>query len=85
MNSPVRLANEVPFADDLLKGAGQIAAFLFGDAKQRRRIYWLAQNRSLPVFKIGGRIHARRSTLQRWIREKEAAGESCLSPSEGGQ
>jgi hypothetical protein len=74
MNSPVRPANEAPLADDLLKGAAQIAAFLFGDAKNdRRRIYWLAQNQSLPVFKIRGRIHARRSTLQRWIREKEAA------------
>ncbi len=61
MNSPVRPANEAPLADDLLKGAAQIAAFLFGDAKQdRRRIYWLVQNQSLPVFKIGGSIYARR-------------------------
>jgi hypothetical protein len=73
-------ASEAPLADDLLEGAAQIAAFLFGDAKQRRRVYWLAQNQSLPVFRIGQSICARPSTLRRWITEQEAAaGTPCLS------
>ena len=79
MNSTARPANEAPLADDLLEGAAQIAAFLFGDAKQRRRIYWLVQNQSLPVFRIGQSICARPSTLRRWIKEQEAAVASCLS------
>ncbi len=80
MSDTPRSASEAPLADDLLEGAAQIAAFLFGDAKQRRRVYWLAQNQSLPVFRIGQSICARPSTLRRWITEQEAAaGVSCLS------
>lgn len=74
MNSTVRPANEVPLADDILEGAAEIAAFLFGDGKQRRRIYWLVQNQRLPVFRIGQTICARPSTLRQWISEQEAAG-----------
>ncbi len=59
MNDLNRSASEAPLADDLLEGAAQIAAFLFGDGKQRRRVYWLAQNQSLPVFRIGQSICAR--------------------------
>jgi hypothetical protein len=79
MRDTPRSASEAPLADDLLKGAAQIAAFLFGDAKYRRRVYWLVQNQSLPVFKIGQRIYARASTLRHWIKEQEAAGAPCLS------
>jgi hypothetical protein len=79
MSDTPRSASEAPLADDLLDGAAQIAAFLFGDAKQRRRVYWLVQKQSLPVFKIGQRICARPSTLRRWISEQEAEGAPCLS------
>ncbi len=79
MNNINRSASEAPLAHDLLEGAAQIAAFLFGDGKQRRRVYWLAQNHSLPVFRIGQSICARPSTLRRWIAEQEAAGAPCLS------
>ena len=79
MNSTVQPASKAPLADDLLKGAAQIAAFFFGDAKYRRRVYWLVQNQSLPVFRIGQSICARPSTLRRWIKEQEAAGAPCLS------
>ena len=71
--------SEAPLADDILEGAAQIAAFLFGDVKQRRRVYWLAQNRNMPTFRIGQSICARPSTLRRWIAEQEAAGAPCLS------
>ena len=66
------LASEAPLSEDILEGAAQIAAFLFGDAKQRRRIYWLVQKQSLPVFRIGQTICARPSTLRLWISEQEA-------------
>jgi hypothetical protein len=65
---------EAPLANDILRGAEQIAAFLFGDRNQRRRIYWLVQNQSLPVFRIGRTICARQSTLSEWISMQEGRG-----------
>lgn len=56
---------------DLLQGAGEIAAFLFGDASQRRRVYRLRDKGRLPVFKIGGRLCARRSALRTWLADQE--------------
>jgi hypothetical protein len=60
-------------SDDLLEGADQIAEFLFGDATRRRKIYHLAEKCRLPVFRLGAVLHARRSTLMKWITEQEAA------------
>jgi len=34
-------AAEVTLCDDLLRGADQIAKFIFGDAKHRRKVYYL--------------------------------------------
>jgi hypothetical protein len=56
--------------DDLLHGAAEIAQFLFGDPKQRRRVYYLIESCRLPVFRLGG-ICARKSTLVAWIAEQE--------------
>jgi hypothetical protein len=58
---------------DLLRGAGEIAAFLFGDARERRKIYHLAENAGLPVFRLGAVLCARRSTLLSWIAAQENA------------
>ncbi len=60
--------------DDLLRGADEIAEFVFGDAGHRRRIYYHASDAKIrmPVFRIGNVICARRSTLMRWIEEQEA-------------
>ena len=55
---------------DLLYGAAQIAQFLFGDAKQRRKVYYLVESSRLPVFRLGS-ICARKSTLIAWIAEQE--------------
>jgi hypothetical protein len=66
--APVRLA------DDLLEGAAAIADFLFGDPKLRRRVYWLAEKQSLPVFRLGVTLCARPSTLRQWVAEQERAG-----------
>src|SRR5947209_5195253 len=64
-------------ADDLLRGASEIAEFVFGDARQRRAVYHLAvevkPEHRMPVFRLGNVICARRSTLLRWIAEQEAS------------
>lgn len=59
--------------DDLLRGAEAIAAFLFGDPSQRRRVYHLTADarRRMPHFKLGAIICARKSTLLRWIEAQE--------------
>ena len=61
------------FSSDLLEGADQIAGFLYGDPKKRSKVYHLADNKKLPVFKIGKTICARKSTLLAWIAEQEKA------------
>jgi hypothetical protein len=58
-------------ADDMLRGADKIAEFLFGDPKERRKIYHLAETSRLPVFRLGAVLCARRSTLTAWIEEQE--------------
>lgn len=61
-------------ADDLLHGADEIAHFVYGDAKQRRKIYHLAETSRFPVFRLGAMICARRSVLKSWIAEQELRG-----------
>jgi len=58
-------------AEDLLEGAGAIAEFMFGDAKLRKKVYYLRQSSRLPLFQIGTRLCARKSTLLGWIRAQE--------------
>lgn len=67
-------ANTAPLSDDLCEGAAEIATFMFGNPGQRRRIYWLAEKQSLPVFRLGQTICARKSTLRDWIAAQERAG-----------
>lgn len=62
-----------PLSTDLLRGADEIAAFVFGDRGQRRKIYHLAEKQRLPLFRLGAVLCARKSTLTRWIEEQEAA------------
>jgi hypothetical protein len=59
---------------DLLHGAEAIALFLFGSEKQRRKVYHLADNHGLPVFRMGATICGRKSTLLKWIEEQERGG-----------
>jgi hypothetical protein len=60
-------------ADDLLRGADEIAEFVFGSAKHRRKIYYYATDAKarMPVFRIGAIICARKSTLLEWIERQE--------------
>ena len=62
-------------ADDLLRGADAIAQFVFGDAAQRRKVYYYASEAKvkLPVFRMGNVICARKSRLIGWIEMQEGA------------
>ncbi|ETD85846.1 hypothetical protein ACTTAF_17480 [Rhodobacter capsulatus] len=66
-------ATEVTLGDDLLHGADAIARFMFGDAKHRRKVYYLTGEapRGMPHFKMGSVICARKSTLLNWIAQQE--------------
>ena len=58
-------------ADDILRGANQIAEFLYGNRSERRKIYHLAEKSRLPVFRLGSVLCARKSRLTEWIEEQE--------------
>lgn len=59
------------FSKDMLRGADEIARFLYGDQKLRRKVYHLAATSNFPVFKLGSMICARRSVILRWIESQE--------------
>jgi hypothetical protein len=61
-------------APDLLRGADQIADFMFGESTHRRRVYHLAESSRLPVFRLGSVLCARRSVLMAWIAAQEKRG-----------
>jgi len=63
--------HEEEFAKDMLRGADEIARFLYGDPDQRRKVYHLVATSNLPVFKLGSMICARRSILLTWIADQE--------------
>jgi hypothetical protein len=65
---------EANLADDILRGADKIALFLYGDPRQRRKVYYLAETSRLPVFRLGSRLCARRSVLIAWIASQEKRG-----------
>lgn len=64
-----------PLADDILRGADQIAAFVYGDPRKRRKVYHLAERGHIPTFRLGATICARPSVLLRWVAEQEAASQ----------
>lgn len=60
-----------PLADDILRGADEIAKFIFGERGNRRKVYYLAESTRLPVFRLGSMLCARRSVLLNWISGQE--------------
>ena len=58
-------------ADDLLRGADEIATFIFGARGSRRKVYYLAECCRLPVFRLGSVLCARKSVLLGWISGQE--------------
>ena len=63
--------DEPEFAKDMLRGADEIAQFLFGAEAMRRKVYHLVATSNLPVFKLGSMICARKSVLLKWVEEQE--------------
>jgi hypothetical protein len=65
----------IPLADDLLRGANEIAMFIYGTDQDAdcRRVYHAASKHGLPTFKLGGVICARKSTILAWIEDQERA------------
>jgi hypothetical protein len=59
------------FAEDILRGAEEVALFLYGSRDLRRRVYHLAASSKLPVFKLGSMICARKSKLIEWVESQE--------------
>ncbi len=60
-------------ASDILHGAGQVAHFLYGHEKHRRKVYRLAKAGKLPHFRLGWNICSRRSVLLEWTSPKDGA------------
>lgn len=68
-------------ASDILRGAEEISIFLYGSARYRRRVFHLIATGRLPVFRLGTSIiHARRSTLVRYIRAQEQRNAQGIPP-----
>lgn len=59
-------------ADDLLRGADEIAFFIFGERGNRRMVYYLVERCRLPVFRLGSALCARKSVILRWISGQES-------------
>ncbi|MCW5703774.1 MAG: DNA-binding protein [Bradyrhizobium sp.] len=72
INGPSLVPAEPCLADDLLRGAEEIAEFMFNDRRLTRRVYHIAATSRLPHFKLGALLCARKSKLMRWIEEQEA-------------
>jgi phosphoribosylaminoimidazole carboxylase (NCAIR synthetase) len=62
---------EQEFAADILRGAEEIALYLYGKREERRKIYHLNRTSRLPTFKLGSMICARRSVLLKWVQSQE--------------
>ena len=70
-------------ADDILRGADEIAAFIFGERGGRRKVYYLAECSRLPVFRLGSVLCARKSVLLQWISDQESRVTGSLGSSGG--
>ena len=55
-------------ADDLLEGATEIGAYLDWT---RRRVFYAAERKLMPIFHVGNRLCARKSSLRRRIEDLE--------------
>jgi hypothetical protein len=62
---------EFSVSSDFLRGAAEIAVFLFGDKHYKRKVYYLAERGFIPVFRVGSMVCARKSTLTEWIASME--------------
>ncbi len=65
------MTKQPELSEDLLRGARAIAVFLFGTAKARRKIYYLASTSKLRTFKLGSMLCARKSVVMKYIEDQE--------------
>ena len=74
---------EPEFSRDMLRGAEEVAEFLYGSKALRRKVYHLASTSNMPTFKLGSMICARKSVLLSWVesQERRHANDNC-KPSE---
>jgi hypothetical protein len=70
-NTVPNLTSHSELAEDILRGADEIAEFIFGERASRRKVYYLAECTKLPIFRLGSVLCARRSVLMRWIEGQE--------------
>jgi len=71
---PSKVTQNMPneLAADILRGADEIAEFIFGERGSRRKVYYLAECSRLPVFRLGSVLCARKSVLLKWISGQES-------------
>jgi hypothetical protein len=72
----IALASPDQIAGDVLHGASEIAVYLYGDKKYRRRIYNLIEAGRLPHFRLGATICGRKSILLSWVAAQERSFEA---------
>jgi hypothetical protein len=73
METPTLVENtSVELANDMLRGADEIATYIFGERGSRRKVYYLAECSRLPVFRLGSVLCARKSVLLGWISGQES-------------
>src|SRR3954447_24201235 len=71
-------------ASDILRGAGEIAEFIYGTKTARRTVYHLIEHNRIPHFRIGTGVCARKSVLVAWIQAQESAALAAShSPTRG--
>ncbi|MEH3066078.1 MAG: hypothetical protein PGN33_26270 [Methylobacterium radiotolerans] len=76
------MITETPFVDDVLHGEEEIAAFMYGDAKQHWRVFYLVENPGCRCF-AWERQAACCATWFQWAKLKNerltAIGATCSS------
>jgi hypothetical protein len=55
-----------------LRGAEAIAEYIFGDRRQRRKVYYLAECSKIPIWRLGSTLCLRPSTYESWIKDQES-------------
>jgi hypothetical protein len=76
-------ANDEALPDDILVGALSISKFLYGEEDgsretNLRRVYNALAKREIPTFRLGGKIHARKSAIRQRIIQQETAAMECV-------
>jgi hypothetical protein len=69
-------------SEDLIMGVGAIAEHVYGEdnVANRRKIY--ANTAQLPLFRMGGYYCVRRSTIETFIKQREAAAILAMQQAE---